>query len=419
MNLGMDLSLLRRQSGGYALDFDARRAVMPAGLTFTRASGAAAFPAGVAAEYASNAPRYEGGYLLIEGARQNLVVNARTIGGTGWTNSAVTPTTITGPSGVANDATRLNEGATTAAHYTSGPNTTPAGNTAHTWSALGRAATGRYMQITVASPHAGANVWANFDLLTGVLGSVGSSATAAMRAVGGGWYLCEVRGTTVASPTASNVSHIGIVNSASAARLASYAGGNLDLDAAWAQAEVGISASTPALPAVGAPLATTRAAEFLNTTPATLRLPASGVCTVLMTGNLTSIAVTWQAVLQLDDGTTDNRIYLLNQAGNTNMRLGRALAAAYSVVNAGVLTANAMWRAGVSIDGAGRVAASVDGAAAVTVTGAPTAGLTNLRIGADTASASFFGGIGVCRIMRRAVSDAELAALVANLPAAA
>jgi hypothetical protein len=63
------------------------------------------------------------------------------------------------------------------------------------------------------------------------------------------------------------------------------------------------------------------------------------------------------------------------------------------------------------------VAASVNGGVAITVTGAPTSGLTTLRFGNDASgTAPFFGVLTYCVVLPFALSDADLQAAVSSFP---
>ena len=64
--------------------------------------------------------------------------------------------------------------------------------------------------------------YANFDISTGALGTVGGSATASIVSVGSGWYRCSVTATATSSGTGA-VS-IGLITSATASRAESYLG---------------------------------------------------------------------------------------------------------------------------------------------------------------------------------------------------
>jgi len=64
--------------------------------------------------------------------------------------------------------------------------------------------------------------YANFDISTGALGTVGGSATASIVSVGSGWYRCSVTATATSSGTGA-VS-IGLITSATAGRAESYLG---------------------------------------------------------------------------------------------------------------------------------------------------------------------------------------------------
>jgi hypothetical protein len=68
-----------------------------------------------------------------------------------------------------------------------------------------KAGTNNFAQLLFASAGFGTNAYANFNLSTGVLGTVGSSATATITSVGGGWYRCSMTATAIASASGNTL----------------------------------------------------------------------------------------------------------------------------------------------------------------------------------------------------------------------
>lgn len=187
----------------------------------------------------------------------------------------------------------------------------------------------------------------------------------------------------------------------------------------WPQLEQGAFVSTPILPPAGAPAASTRGADLITAPLSSLGIPASGACTVLMTAMIpqNNPAGLPQSLIEIDDGTLNNRMVLRN-VGGTAVAVNRANAGvAVADTSAGTMVAGTPFRVGVSIDGAGRIAASLNGSAAVAVTGGPTSGLTTLRLGNSAGGATPMSGeTSVFQVLPFSLSDADLAARVAALP---
>jgi hypothetical protein len=184
------------------------------------------------------------------------------------------------------------------------------------------------------------------------------------------------------------------------------------------QFEVGGFASSPILPAVGTPAASTRGADLLSATLSALGVGANGACTVLGTFMLPQNAPAGnaQSLLEIDAGSILNRYLVRNDAGTAGLNLYRVTAGAGALAAGGSITAGTAFRLGISVDGAGRAAASLNGAAAVAVTGGPTSGLTTLRIGANAiGTENMFGEVGSLRVLPYVLSDADLATQVGAL----
>lgn len=81
------------------------------------------------------------------------------------------------------------------------------------------------------------------------------------------------------------------------------------------------------------------------------------------------------------------------------------------------MTPGSAFRAGLALDGAGRISGSFNGGAAQVVTGGPASGLTTLRLGNNAiGGTAMFGEVGALTVLPRALSDADLAARVAAMP---
>lgn len=222
------------------------------------------------------------------------------------------------------------------------------------------------------------------------------------------------RGTVLNAPaTTTGVTHsITVVVVAGAV--------DLTLDLFWPQLEQGAFATTPVLPPVGTPGASTRGADIESHTLAGLGLQANGAGTILLRGMLPQSAPTGvnQMLLQVDGGTDANRYVVRNAGGgNTIQVLNVVGGSAGTPVNLGTMTPGTAFSVGVVCDGNGRVAGAFNASAAQVVTSGPTSGLTRLLGGSSgTAGGSeaMFGTVSRLAVLPRVVSDAELQSLVSG-----
>jgi hypothetical protein len=178
-------------------------------------------------------------------------------------------------------------------------------------------------------------------------------------------------------------------------------------------------ASTLILPAIDTIAASTRGADLVTATLASLGIGDNGACTVLGTFRLPQSAPSGapQVLWQMDAGGPSNRWTLTNPGGTTFLQLVRVTADVAAGASAAAFTPGAIVRVGVSINGSGGGSMSFNGASAVGVGGGPTSGLTTKRLGnRDDGAAPLNGEIGWLQILPYAVSDAELQARVAALP---
>lgn len=375
------------------------------------------------AEVGAGVPRFTGaaGGLLIEGERTNRIANARTPYSTGWTTANVANiVAVTGPDGQAGSAFQADDGLANASHNTGSPAFSVASGSTYVASALLRAGTCTIAQILLGQVAFGLNVWQNFVLTgAGSLGSGGAANTrAAITALGGGWYLCELGGTATATTT-SNVFVSHLISSA-AARAAAHLGASRTLTVAWPQFEFGRAASSPILPASGAPAQATRGADVIDVAASGLGIGAAGACTALLVAMLPNSAPPTEAqtLLHIDDGTNDNRFRLRNTAGNNALVLARSLAAAaVDSASLGNMTPGTPFRAWVTLDGAGAMRGALNDGAVQSVSGGPTTGLTRFHLGADaTGAANMFGEVRRLVVLPYALPDAEAEARCAALP---
>jgi hypothetical protein len=148
--------------------------------------------------------------------RTNLLVRSEEFDSASWNSSAgartITPNSVAAPDGLLTADTVAADG-TTAPHFVSQSLTLSA--VPYAYSVFAKAGTNNFLQLRLFNAFGG--MWANFNLATGVVGTVGvtsgAAPTSSIQAYPNGWYRC----TMVFTPTAttSSVSAY-IVSSASA-----------------------------------------------------------------------------------------------------------------------------------------------------------------------------------------------------------
>lgn len=150
-------------------------------ISFTRTS---------AATYVNSA-----GNIVTTPASKNLLAFTEEFGNAAWvkTGLSVTSNIATAPSGTAT-ADMLTADAGSSTHRILG-NGSPAGFQ-QAFSFYVKAGTHRFVQV---NSGANANLYANFDVLDGQVGNVGSLATAFIEPVGDGWFRCGFVGTPATS----------------------------------------------------------------------------------------------------------------------------------------------------------------------------------------------------------------------------
>jgi hypothetical protein len=134
-----------------------------------------------------------------------------------WTQQsiAITTNTTTAPNGTLTADTLAGDGVLNQKILYQ--NTNINSGTTYSLSCYIKKNTNNFAQVVGGSGAFGLNVWANFDLNSGVVGSVGSLTTASITNVGDGWYRCTIIGTATA--TVSSVALVlALVNSSTATR---------------------------------------------------------------------------------------------------------------------------------------------------------------------------------------------------------
>ena len=154
-----------------------------------------------------------------------------------WTTSliAVTTNSTAAPDGTTTAET-LNDGTATGPHRVLAP-TAPSivSGLSYTLSVFVKNVDRNFIQLGFGSATFGANAFANFDVATGVTGTVGTSATATITSLANGWYRCSI--TATSTGTAADGVFFSMVSSSTATRSEVYTGSNKQLYLWGAQLE--------------------------------------------------------------------------------------------------------------------------------------------------------------------------------------
>ena len=176
-------------------------------------------------------------------------------------------------------------------------------------------------------------------------------------------------------------------------------------------------ADTPSFPPAGTPGASTRGADLVSASLSSLGIAASGACTVLWSGVVPNfITGATHTIACLDDGSVNNRFTMRIDQASGQLQAQRSLAGASTTANAGGVTAGAAIKGGMALNGSGRAAVSLNGGAVAAVTGGPSSGLTQCRLGnIFDGSAPMWGETTSLRILPF-VSDSDLQSLTGAMP---
>tara|TARA_R110002074_G_C12558458_1_gene667631 strand:- start:26385 stop:27665 length:1281 start_codon:yes stop_codon:yes gene_type:complete len=320
---------------------------------------------------------------LIEEARTNLLTYSQAFDNAAWsaTNAVVVADNAAAPDGTVT-ADKITDNTTSGAHLLTSSSFSFVSGTTYTYSQMFKMNDQRYVQLGLPSSAFGLNAYANFDLQAGTVGTVGSSATASIVALSGGYYRCVV--IAPATSSSSNVSFFGFVTSSSGARGQSYVGTGTSVWTWGAPLEAGAFA-TSYIPTTSA--AVTRTKSTLSRTIEASYSAASGSAYVeFISANGSGTQRIWQI-----DTDVNNRISLTRNASNQIILDVVVGGASQASVNLGTL-ANAT-KGKVAINWtAGACAGSLNGAAVVTGTPASIPTVTTERFGSDAAAANQLNG---------------------------
>jgi hypothetical protein len=257
-------------SPSWSLDFSSGT---PSGYVLTRASsGTYVDSSGYIASASTDVARLTHNSsgtrlgLLVEEQRQNLLRRSEDFGTT-WTNTNTTETTntTTAPDNTTTADTITESAGTNQNRFMSQSVTITSGVT-YTASIYAKAGSATVMQIFANSNGFGSNVWANFNLSNGTLGTNNGSANVAQSItdVGNGWYRCTLTATATNSTTSTLINPAFTNNNTAAGRAPSYtvtAGNEKDFYLWGAQLEVG-NAATSYISTAGS--AVTRSADLAH-----------------------------------------------------------------------------------------------------------------------------------------------------------
>jgi hypothetical protein len=247
--------------------------------------------------------------LLVEEQRTNLLLRSEEFDNASWTetNVTITANTIVGPDGTLT-ADYVAENSANGAHRVSQTISVTSG-TAYSTSVFVKAGGRTFVQLFFSSAAFGSNGYANFNLSTGAVGTVGSGSTATITAVGNGWYRCALTATAIATSASAAVT-FQIITSATAARNESYTGDGYSGIFLWgAQLEAGAFA-TSYIPTTSA--SATRSADAASMTGANFsswyRADQGTVYAEFVTGGTPVTGVANRYVCDIADSAGTNRL---------------------------------------------------------------------------------------------------------------
>ena len=264
--------------------------------------------------------------LLVEPAAQNLAFHSSNWT-SNWVNTAITvvtgTTATTDPFGT-NLANAISPTSGNTAHIAQSNNPTSityTSGTIYTQSVFfkqGTGVAGRYAQLTFPSTVFSQLGYANFDLQLGTLAVVSGTSADTNRAAsienyGNGWYRCRLTATCTNSATAVGFGFV-LATASGAIRAASFSGTVTDvIYGVGAQLETG-SVATSYIPTTTGSV--TRNADIISVSGAVSGSIGQTSGTIYAEVDVRSISGL-KAIIQLDNGTGDNRLLIQLSSPNT------------------------------------------------------------------------------------------------------
>ena len=385
-------------------------------LAHGRASGAAFFDAaGVLQNAAADVPRFAGGAarLLLEGQRSNGVRNPRAEGTAGanpinWQLFAgslagvvrsVSSWSSGGLSGIDMTLDGLcNATSTLPLSFETSSAIAASAGQSWTQSVFLACTRGSPAELVLTGAMRVADSGGTLLSSTAVTGAAAPAPATLTRHVVSGVLPASPAGTAFVTPSIRLILTAGVT----------YAH---TLRFAFPQMEQGAMASSPILPAAGAPAAATRAADLVTAGFGTLFPGGSG--TLLLGGLLPQAAPAGGSdltLLQMDNGSASNAIQLRQPTGGSGFIAGRVLSGvAANTAATAAFTPGSAFALGLAFDAAGLSLLLRGDSEKALATSMPT-GLTTLRLGAGLAgAAAMFGEVGALACLPYRASAAEMA----------
>jgi hypothetical protein len=299
-------------------------------LTWTRASTALRTnSSGLLESMGSGVPRLSYMYgscpaLLLEPQRTNLFLRSEEFANVVWTKSnlSITANTTTAPDGnTTADTLSVGVDASAGRHRLAQSVTLTIGTT-YTGTYYLKANQHQWIQLVGVSGFS-VNVWANFNLSTGVIGNTGGvDTTASIESVGNGWYRCRVSG--VATGTTSTGMEVLVINNTNSGRYPSYQSTTAeDVCYVWGSQFEAVAYSTTYIPTTTA--SATRIADSFsrnNIYTNGLITSSGGTWFVELRGNVAYVRDSTAINLFLGDNiTAPNNAFVIRTASSASTRL--------------------------------------------------------------------------------------------------
>jgi hypothetical protein len=366
---------------------------------------------------ANSAPRFDHTYngtswisrgLLVEEQRTNSAQYSEDLSNAYWTKAGLS---ISANNAVAPDgnttADKAVESAANVQHtfYNSGFSVTS--GTAYTISFFAKASGRNFIQFQSATTLSGASSGTiNFDLASGVLGTVsGTNTSAEIVNVGNGWYRCIVK-ISSASSTGTGFIQLTLINSATASFGQAYLGDGTSGVLVWGiQLEASGAFATSYIPSLSNS-STTRSADVCQITGSDFSSfwnASEGSVALSYDCPAVGTLVQWQA-----NSSTSTNIHAAVSIGNTQY-LQVFLPPEQALINSGLITANNQNNLSYAYK-ANDFAASLNGASAVTDTAGSLPNPNKLIIGSD-GSTYINGHISRLRYFNKRLTNSQLVKL--------
>ena len=381
-------------------------------VTFTRGTTATFIGSnGLIQSSAIDTPRFEYNPvtlapkgLLIEEQRTNLLTYSEQANNSAWakTNINVTADATTSPDGTST-ADKLIATTTNALHIIDSSAASFTSGSQYTASVFAKAGELSFLQITFSS--AAISVKANFNVQTGVLGTVDGGITAQIISMGNGWYRCVATGTS--SGTGSYKVVFGLIQSATSARFSAFAGNNVDGLFFWGAQLEQASFPTSYIPTVAAQVVRNADTAIMTGTNFSSWYAATQGTFVsqFTTSNVSSTAT----VLDANDATANESIRLRTVTTNPTFTVTDG-GVDQANIDAGTVAANTAYKMAGTY-AANDFAASISGGVAVTDVSGTLPTVNQLQIGASAAGNILNGCIGSITYYNTRLSNATLRVL--------